>query len=130
MALARSWRSQRLIANAIVEKPFDSRRDALDLITSAAWMHCAANGAQLGVEAVGQDLEGFWEPNESEGGARLYVGPTLTLPLARDGWRLTLGGGPVLHGTSSQQASSATRPLPSDGRGGGFVFRVRVRAGT
>jgi hypothetical protein len=126
LAFARSWRSHRVLANAIVEKPLDSERDAVDVITSAAWMRGSSSGVQLGVEAVGQDLEGFWEPNEAEGGARLYIGPALTLPLARNGWRFTLAGGPVLHGTSSQQSSSASRPLSS----GGFVFRARVSGGS
>jgi hypothetical protein len=31
----------------------------------------------VGVEMIGEDLEGFWEPNEAEGGARLLIGPSM-----------------------------------------------------
>lgn len=126
VALARSWRSQRLVANATFEKSLSSRRDAIDIITSAAWMHGATDGVQVGLEAVGQDLEGFWEPEEAEGGARLFFGPVLTIPLAREGWRFSFGGGPVLRATSSPQTSEASRPVSDRS---GYVLRMRVSAG-
>ena len=126
VALARSWRSQRLVANAIFEKPFASGRDAIDIITSAGWMYGAADGVQLGLEAVGQDLEGFWEAEEAEGGARLFFGPVLTVPLAREGWRFSFGGGPVLRATTSPETSGATRPVSDRA---GYVLRMRVSAG-
>ena len=36
-------------------------------------------GISLGVEAIGEDLEGFWEEEEAEGGARLLMGPSLRI---------------------------------------------------
>lgn len=127
VALARSWRSQRLVANAIFEKPFAPGRDAVDIITSAAWMHGAADGVQLGLEAVGQDLEGFWEADEAEGGARLFFGPAVTVPLGWEGWRFSFGAGQVFRATSSPQTSDASRPVGSDRSG--YVLRMRVSAG-
>ena len=112
-----------LNANVLFEKPMSGDRDAVDLITSAGFGRRFGTAVTMSVEAVGQDLEGFWDPEEKEGGARLMVGPSLSVapPTAR--WQLTLGGGPIVRATRSNFASTADRPLPSRN---GYVVRTAV----
>jgi len=109
--------------NVMLEKPTSGERDAVDLITTVgAGRNLGSNGT-LSVEAVGQDLEGFWDPAEKDGGARLMAGPTIAIapPAAR--WQLTVGGGPILRATRSDFASAADRPLPARN---GYVLRSAV----
>jgi hypothetical protein len=80
---------------------------------------------RIGVEAVGQDLEGFWDDEETEGGARLFIGPTASLALEGTPWHITLGGGAIIRGTSSNHASSALRDLPSTAANG-FLIRTMI----
>ena len=89
------------------------------MITTFGWMLRASRTLRLGVEAVGEDLEGLWEQDEAEGGAKLYLGPALHW--ARPGERLwaSLGGGPILYATRSGRSSPAPRPLGADGNGVG-----------
>jgi hypothetical protein len=65
---AESWQ---LHGNVLFQKPMSSDRDAVDLITSVGWSRRLSHCVSLGVEAIGEDLEGFWESEEAEGGARL-----------------------------------------------------------
>jgi hypothetical protein len=129
-ALARvclGWSSKGtlLFGNALVEKPFAAGRDAVDLITTLGWLQNVGHGLRLGVEAVGEDLEGFWEAEEAEGGAKLYAGPALhwTAPSGRL-W-LSASGGPIVYATRSSRSSPAPRPLGADGNG----FTVRASVG-
>ena len=64
-------------ANARVEKAFAKDRDALDLISSFGIQRKITGRLFGGVEAVGQDLEGLWETDEAEGGAKVLIGPSL-----------------------------------------------------
>jgi len=38
-------------------------------ITSVGWARKLPHGVSLGIEAIGKDLEGFWDSKEAEGGA-------------------------------------------------------------
>jgi hypothetical protein len=109
--------------NLMLEKPMSGERDAMDLITTFAAGRRLGSAVTMSVEAVGQDLEGFWDPAEKDGGARLMVGPSLAIapPTAR--WQLTLGGGPIIRATRSGFASAADRPLPVRN---GYVVRSGV----
>ena len=128
-ALARvclGWSSRQtvLFGNALIERPFATGRDPVDLITTLGWLQSVGHGLRLGVEAVGEDLEGFWEVDEAEGGAKLYAGPALhwTAPAGRL-W-VSAGGGPIVYATRSSRSSPAPRPL--DATGNGFTMRVSV----
>ena len=83
----RNTDSWRLDGNLQFQKPMSSERDALDLITSVGWARKLTHGVSLGVEAIGEDLEGFWESEEREGGARLLVGPSLHISPAAQRWQ-------------------------------------------
>lgn len=109
--------------NLMLEKPMSGERDAVDLITTVGAGRKLGSAVTMSVEAVGQDIEGFWDPEEKDGGARLMAGPSIAIapPAAR--WQLTLGGGPIIRATRSSFDSGADRPLPSRN---GYVLRSAV----
>jgi hypothetical protein len=103
------WRME---GNLILEKAAESGRDPIDVIISLGWSRRVTKTLSLGVEAVGQDLEGFWEPEEAEGGARILIGPSLHVQLQQ--WEAGIAGGYNFHPTVSGGASPADRPLGFD----------------
>ncbi len=128
-ALARvclGWSSREtlLFGNLRLEKPFAEGRDAVDLITTIGWLQNVGHGLRLGVEAVGEDLEGFWEAEEAEGGAKLYAGPAAHWAAPAGRLWVSVGGGPIVYATRSGRTSPAPRPL--DAAGNGFTMRVSV----
>jgi hypothetical protein len=98
----------RLQGSLVMERAFSSpvRRDAADMVTSLGWSRSIRRRIAVGVEGVGQDLEGFWDPAEAEGGAKLLVGPSVHVH-ARE-WTASVTAGPVLH-TSSTALSPGVR---------------------
>lgn len=124
IAAGRTFDAWRLDANALFEKPYASDRDALDLITTLGVARQVRPALAIGVELIGEDLEGFWEQDEAEGGARVLIGPSIRVapPAAR--WQLGVAGGPVVHATRSTVRSEAMRPL---GAGGGDGYAIRCR---
>lgn len=109
--------------NLLFEKPMSGDRDAVDLITTIGAGRRVGSAVTLSVEAVGQDLEGFWDPEEKEGGARLLFGPTIAIAPPAAKWQLSVGGGPIVRATHSDFASGADRPLPLRN---GYVVRTAV----
>jgi hypothetical protein len=106
--------------------PASARRDALDVITSVGVSRRFGRGGPLrvGLEAVGEDLEGIFDPNEAEGGAKLMLGPTVAIaPSAR--WQLVVGGGPVLHLSHSLVTGGSSVPRDLITRSG-YVIRSSV----
>ncbi len=71
--------------------PGSELRDGVDLLVTAGASYRVTDSFQLGAEYVVQDLEGLWDPEELDGGARHFIGPTATLALAR---HIQLGAGP------------------------------------
>jgi hypothetical protein len=117
----------RLHGNLLFQKPLsDQTRDAVDLITSVGWGWRFTPSVAVGVEGIGEDLEGFWDPNEAEGGARLLFGPSLHV--APDGrrWQFTATGGPVFHPADSGRSSGAIRDLPQATGRVGYAVRAGV----
>lgn len=111
VSAGRAFSRSRVDGSIAFEHPMASGRDALDLVTSLGWMRAVSAHAQLGVEAVGQDLEGFWDGAEAEGGARLYLGPSGSL--SAGSWRFGVTAGPVVRASRSDLTSAAPRPLPT-----------------
>jgi hypothetical protein len=97
----RNTDASRLFGNLVFQKPMSSERDAVDLVTSVGWARKLTHGVSLGVEAVGEDLEGFWDPQEAEGGARLLADPSLHISPSKGRWQLT-----------ATAVRSFTRPRP------------------
>ena len=122
----RNTESWRLHGNVLFQKPMSSDRDAVDLITSVGWSRTLSHGVSLGVEAIGEDLEGFWESQEAEGGARLLAGPSLHVSPAGQRWQLTATGGPLFHPSDTRRSSGAFRDLPPDTRRASYAFKASL----
>lgn len=94
-------------SNVTLEKANSPDRDPVDLIMSIGWSHRVTSMMYLGVEAVGQDLEGFWEENEAEGGARILLGPSIHFAI--EPWKAGIAGGYVFRPTVTDRSSAADR---------------------
>ncbi len=121
----RTWRAH---GNVLVQKPLAAYRDAVDLITSVGWAAKLTPALSLGVEGIGEDLEGFWEEEEAEGGARLLVGPSLHLAPPGRRWQLSLAGGPMFHPARSTRESVALRDLPATTAKTGYAVKMSFSA--
>ena len=103
----------RLHGNVLMQMPRGiAGRDAVDVITTVGWARRLNRSVSLGVEGIGEDLEGFADPAETEGGARLLVGPSLHIAPAGRRWQLSVAGGPMFHPAGTRNASGALRDLP------------------
>jgi hypothetical protein len=120
----RSTDASNVYGNLLFEKPLSSLRDELDLITSVGWARKLSRGMSLGVEAIGEDLEGFWDQAEAEGGARILAGPSFHVSPVGRRWQLTATGGPEFHPSDTGRASGALRDLPPDTRRTSYAFKV------
>src|SRR5262245_26275749 len=59
-----------LVMQHVVSSP-RLERDAADVVTTVGWSRRVGDRFSAGVESIGQDLEGLWDPAEADGGARL-----------------------------------------------------------
>lgn len=110
--------------NLLFEKAFANNRDAIDVITSLGFHYHLSGSLYGGIEAVGEDLEGFWDQEEAEGGAKLLVGPSVNMAPKKSRLSFSLSGGPVFYGTQNQRTNpEAIRELPSQS---GLMVRARV----
>jgi hypothetical protein len=91
------------------------RRDVLDVVTSVGWSRRIGNQFALGVEGIGQDLEGFWNPAEAEGGAKLLVGPSLHVHSRRGAWSASATVGPVMRTRSTVALPDLAGAMHSSG---------------
>lgn len=64
----RDFAKWKMHGNLIPEKPLSSLRDKVDVITTVGISRRVASSVRLGLEAIGEDLEGFWEDEEAEAG--------------------------------------------------------------
>lgn len=126
VAVGRPLGVSRLQANVLFEKPLASDRDPVDLVTTVGWTRPVTPSVWLGAEGIGEDLEGFWDPNEAEGGARLLIGPSVRVAPPSRQWSLALTGGPVLRASTSARTSPAERALPRQTARNGFAVRASV----
>lgn len=123
------WRRTLLAGNLRLERPLatgSAPRDALDVISTLGVTRQMGSALRVGLEAVGEDLEGFFEADEAEGGAKAMVGPTLHLGAPEARWGLAVAGGPVLRLTRSTVpggASGAARDLVTNT---GFALRTSI----
>jgi hypothetical protein len=67
-----------------------------DVFTTIGWTRTAGRRLRAGVEAIGQDLEGLWNPAEADGGAKVLIGPSLAARSASGTWAASVTAGPVL----------------------------------
>ena len=104
-----------LQGSVVIERVTSSpaRHDAADVVTSLGWSRPIGDRVSVGVEGIGQDLEGLWDPAEADGGARLLTGPSLHVHSKSGHWAASLIAGPVL-----QRAPITVSPA-TPARGGG-----------
>jgi len=76
-----------------LEHIFATGRDPVDVMLTAGMSLRLLTWLRLGVEYVGQDLEGEFDPDEAEGGPRHLLGPTMALTFV--GERLSIVAGPA-----------------------------------
>jgi hypothetical protein len=114
---AMNWR---LDGNLLFEKPLTVTvgRDSLDLMTTIGIARRVSSSVYVGVEGVGEDLEGFWDPTEAEGGARLLIGPSIRFTPASAKWQLSAAGGPIVRANGNSAVSGAPRSLRTSGNTG------------
>lgn len=124
-SVGRRFTSFMTYGNILLERPFAGDRDGVDIMMTLGISYDLSRMARVGIEAVGQDLEGFWDDEEAEGGARLFIGPTTSLAIEGSPWNITVGGGVILRGSTSNRSSSALRDLPGTA-GNGFLVRTMI----
>ncbi len=113
--------SARFLGDLRLERAFETDRDEIDAIVTLGAARRFGRGFSFGVEAVGEDLEAFWEQNEAEGGARLLMGPSLHWVRPDHRLLATLAGGPVFRYRESSRESPAPRSL-----GNGYAVRASL----
>jgi hypothetical protein len=117
----------RLGGNLRVEKAFSGSRDGIDLVTSFGFQHRLAGPVFAGFEAMGQDLEGFWEADEAEGGAKLLIGPSINIAPANSRFSFSASGGAVFYATHSMvPGSGAIRDVGNTATQNGYTIRAMV----
>jgi hypothetical protein len=114
IAVGHSSARSTLFGNVRFERALDKGRDAVDLVTSAGWLR-RYGSVHVGVEAIGEDLEGFWDSAEAEGGAKLFAGPSVHFSRPGRPWSVSLCGGPILYATRTGRSSGAARDLAAAG---------------
>jgi hypothetical protein len=114
----------RLQGSVVLERATSSpsKRDAADVVTSVGWSRTLGRRASVGVEAIGQDLEGLWDPAELDGGAKLLVGPSLQVRSHHGEWAASITAGPVYTSVST------ARPADEHALGSGRHFGVFASA--
>jgi hypothetical protein len=123
--IGRRFNDWQLYSNILLEKPLSAGRDEIDLILTMGWSYNLTGALDLGLEAVGEDLEGFWEAEEAEGGARLFVGPVVSWAIPATPWKFVIGAGPIIRATQSNRSSVALRNL-SSGPENGYMVRAAI----
>jgi hypothetical protein len=103
-ALGGTLQGSLLIERALA--PGTVERDSADVITTVGWSRSLNRRLGIGVEGIGQDLEGFWNPAEADGGARLLLGPSLHVQSRGGDWTASATAGPVFHTASPAAASN------------------------
>ncbi len=111
LAVSRQLNRFQVQGNAIFEKPLARYRDPLDFITTFAAGYQLRANMWIGIDAIGEDLEGLVESDEAEGGAKFMVGPTALFQVTKK-LHLRAGGGPIFYLTQNIPISQAPRILP------------------
>jgi hypothetical protein len=105
----------RLQGSLVLERAVSSprRHDAADVVTTLGWSRPIGDRISVGVEGIGQDIEGLWNRAEVDGGAKLLVGPAVHIQSRSRDWAASLTAGPVMHPpmvTSQPGIPAATYP--------------------
>jgi len=111
-------------ANLLLEHTFLGGRDPIDVITNIGFQYRLINNLYGGLEFVGQDLEGLWDQEEAEGGAKMLIGPSLNLAPKKSKFSFSLCCGPEFAASHSTLTNpDAIRQLLNQP---GFTVMARV----
>ncbi len=102
----------------------EGQRDAADLILSLGTSYAVSSALRLGVELAAEDLEGFVDDEEAEGGAKFILGPTLNYRFGAD--RIVRGHVGWIYAAT---ANEPTNPGAADYRGNRHGVLARVSLG-
>ena len=105
MAASADVSSSTIAGSFVLEKALRHGHDSADVVTTIGITRAVNSRVAFGLEGVGRDLEGFWERDESDGGARLLVGPSLRLISRSARWRASLVGGPMATSTPTSNTT-------------------------
>lgn len=75
-ALGRSFGRFDMLLGGVIELPTGANRDEADVMLSLAGSYSVTDWYRQGLEFCAEDVEGLWDPQESEGGAKFLLGPT------------------------------------------------------
>lgn len=111
LTLGRSFGNLDLSLSGLLEIPVgNAGRDEVDVMTSLALSYGILRWFRLGVEVAGEDLEGFEESEEAEGGAKILFGPTFAFTLPK-GFFIKLNTSAIYAHLSNQKfAPGAPKP--------------------
>lgn len=112
----RDYGSWNTVGAALVEVPQAEDRDEVDIILAGAVSYPLNARSRLGAELIAEDLEGYWEEEEAEGGAKLIVGPTLWVSL-NQGLELKANASAVISLTSNPPTRVAPNVPPPNSAG-------------
>jgi hypothetical protein len=116
--LVRSDIGQGVIHGSLVMERATSsplRHDTADMVTSLGWSRRIGRRSSIGIEGLGQDLEGLWNPGEADGGAKLLVGPSIHAESLSGHWVANVTAGPVMHRLPTAQPTDPVARYPSTG---------------
>ena len=119
---ATSLGASRLVGHVTMEQSRSAGRDRLDLVTAAGWTRPVSRTLRVGAEAIGEDLEGLWDPHEADGGARLFAGPSVEFHASQR----TVGR--VTAGTDLRGSGAGSMSTPGQMRVG-LAMRATVTVG-
>ncbi|NOZ86549.1 MAG: hypothetical protein GXP49_09805 [Deltaproteobacteria bacterium] len=105
-----------LSAAGMLEIPHSPARDDADIVLGVAGRYNINEWYTQGIEVRVEDLEGIWETDEAEGGAKLLLGPWSSFEVA-GGLFLTAGAGLLVNLSHGQPGFS------------GKKFGIMARAG-
>lgn len=126
VVLGRKFDKWDVSSNAYFEKAFDSARDGVDMVTMIGVSRQMHKWFRGGVELIAEDMEGFWDKEEAEGGAKMLIGPSLHFNGIHKNIFLTLGAGRVFYLSESIASSRAIRLLPTIPGRDGYVVRAML----
>ena len=113
-------------ANMRFEKTFDATRDKIDLISSLGVHRRISQNFFGGLEAVGEDLEGFWDAKEAEGGAKLFIGPSLNYLPNNSKLAFSLSGGPIIYATKNAQLNNSAPRNLNQNASSGYTLKFQM----
>ncbi|MBP7126173.1 hypothetical protein KBD49_07390 [Myxococcota bacterium] len=123
LAVGRSFGALDLSLSGLLEVPVGSAgRDEADVMTALAVSYAVVPSLRIGLEVAGEDLEGLFEEEEAEGGAKLLFGPTLA-------WSLPKGFFVKLNTSAVHAFLGNQRFAPGEERPAAWGFMGRMALG-